>query len=300
MMIYFGKHPRAKAPLIMGHEFSGVIEEIEDGFVFSKGDHVVIETTLSCGECEACTEGQNHVCRTLRIIGVDLDDGFAEYAKVPIRNIHKVPENTSNEAAALAEPLAVAVHTFRRSNAKVGDTVAILGAGPIGLLIGQVAQQAGASQVFISDISPYRIKKAKEMGFHVIDAKKENVVTKIQSETNGVGVDVVFEVAGTQITTNQMVNIAKIQGQIVVVSVFKDAPTVDLATMHFREISLTTTRCYSTNDFKKAIMLMEQNKVDVKSLISHQIPIENIDEGFRLMENTEESLKILIQPGGLQ
>jgi (R,R)-butanediol dehydrogenase/meso-butanediol dehydrogenase/diacetyl reductase len=296
MMIYFGKHPRAKAPLAMGHEFSGVIEDINGESEFSAGDRVVIEPTLNCGKCEACLAGQSHVCKNLKLIGIDKHGGFAEYTSVPIDRLHRIPAELSDAHAALAEPVAVAVHTVRRSNLKVGDNVAILGGGPIGLLIGLMAKRAGADQIMVSDISPYRLNKAKELGLIAIDAKEANVIEEIKQRTNGIGADVVFEVAGTQITANQMIEISRIQGQIVVVSVYKQAPVIDLAAMHFREISLTTTRCYSRGDFEKAIRLMATGMVDVAPFISHELPLEEIAKGFELMENPDVSLKILFQP----
>ncbi|MFJ5717621.1 zinc-binding dehydrogenase [Neobacillus sp. NPDC093127] len=296
MMIYFGKHPRAKAPLAMGHEFSGVIEEINGDSTFTVGDRVVVEPTISCGKCDACLSGNSHVCKTLGLIGIDSHGGFAEYVAVPLHRLHEVPNTLSDEHAALAEPVAVGIHTVRRSNVKVGDTVLVLGAGPIGLLIALTAKLAGADKIFISDISPYRLGKAEELGFIVLDSKKVDVVEEVKAATNGNGADVVFEVAGNNITANQMIHACRTQGQIVVVSVFKQPPTIDLAAMHFRELSLTTTRCYSHSDFATAISMMASGQIDVTSLISHQLPLNEIEKGFQLMTNPEESLKILIQP----
>ncbi|PZE20572.1 zinc-binding dehydrogenase [Paenibacillus xerothermodurans] len=296
MMIYGGKHPRAQAPLAMGHEFSGVIEEISGQSDFSIGDRVVVEPTLSCGACEACSAGEYHVCKTLRLIGIDKHGGFAEYVAVPVHRLHRIPAGLSDTHAALAEPLAVAVHTVRRSSLKVGDTAVILGSGPIGLLIGLVAQQAGASEIIISDISTYRLAKARQLGFTALNAKSVNVTQQVAELTAGAGADVVFEAAGNQITAKQMIETVRIQGQIVVVSVYKQPPTVDLAAMHFRELSLTTTRCYSRGDFEKALRLMQSGMIDVSPMISHELPLEWIAEGFELMENPDVSLKILFKP----
>jgi (R,R)-butanediol dehydrogenase/meso-butanediol dehydrogenase/diacetyl reductase len=296
MMIYSGKHPRAKAPLAMGHEFSGTIVELNAHSSFSVGNRVVIEPTLSCGTCEACRSGEYHVCKTLKLIGIDKHGGFAEYVAVPLNRLHLIPDELSDDHAALAEPVAVAVHTVRRSNVKVGDNVVVLGGGPIGLLIGLIAKQAGANQIIISDISPFRLEKAVQLGLTAVDANKVNVTEVVSNLTDGIGADVVFEVAGNQSTAKQMIETVRIQGQIVVVSVFKQPPTVDLAAMHFREISLTTTRCYSKGDFEKAIRLMKNGSIDVSPLISHKLPLERIAEGFELMENPDASLKVLFQP----
>ncbi|MBS4208144.1 alcohol dehydrogenase catalytic domain-containing protein [Bacillus sp. FJAT-50079] len=296
MMIYFGKHPRAKAPLAMGHEFSGVIEEISGDSLFKIGDRVVVEPTISCGNCSACISGQNHVCESLQLIGIDMDGGFAEYVVVPIDRLHKTPDHLSDSIASLAEPVAVAVHTVRKSKLKIGQDIAILGAGPIGLLIGLIAKLNGANTIFISDISPYRLKVAKELGFHVLDANRISITEEILNRTNERGVDVVFEVAGTQTTAEQMIDIIKTQGEIVVVSVFKQPPTLNLAKMHYREISLTTTRCYSSDDFKTAIDLLAQGNLHVSPIISHELSLDEINKGFLLMENPETSLKVLIKP----
>jgi 2-desacetyl-2-hydroxyethyl bacteriochlorophyllide A dehydrogenase len=296
MMIYFGKHPRAKAPLAMGHEFSGVIEEINGESIFNVGDRIVVEPTISCGKCDACLSGNSHVCKTLGLIGIDYHGGFAEYVTVPLHRLHKIPDTLSDAHAALAEPVAVGVHTVRRSNVKVGDTVVVLGAGPIGLLIALTAKLAGADKIYISDISPYRLGKAEELGFIALNGNKVDIVEEVMGATNGIGADVVFEVAGNNITANQMIHACRTQGQIVVVSVYKQSPTIDLAAMHFRELSLTTTRCYSHSDFATAISMMASGQIDISSLISHQLSLNEIEEGFQLMTKPEESLKILIQP----
>ncbi|GCL70813.1 zinc-binding dehydrogenase [Paenibacillus naphthalenovorans] len=296
MMIYAGKHPRAKAPLALGHEFCGVIEKVAGDSSFQPGERVVIEPTLRCGECEACLAGQTHVCKTLRLIGIDMDGGFAEYAKVPVHRLHRYPGHLSDSLAALTEPLAVAVHTVRRSHVKIGDDVVIIGCGPIGLLVGMVARRSGAGRIIAVDVSPYRIAKAQELGWTVLDARQTDITQEIKSLTGGKGADVVFEAAGTSVTAKQMTEVAKIQGQIVVVSLFKQPPTVDLAAMHFKELSLTTTRCYSRTDFQTAIALMAGDQVNLSGLISHELPLERIAEGFALMENPEEALKIIIRP----
>ncbi|NHN31455.1 alcohol dehydrogenase catalytic domain-containing protein [Paenibacillus sp. S3N08] len=296
MMIYSGKHPRAKAPLAMGHEFSGVIERINGESSFIVGSRVVIEPTLSCGKCEACLAGETHVCKTLKLLGIDKHGGFAEYVAVPLDRLHQIPDGLSDAHAALAEPVAVAVHTVRRSNLKAGDSVMVLGAGPIGLLVGMVAKQAGASQVMISDLSPYRLQKAEQLGLIAFNAKEVNITEEVMKRTAGNGAEVVFEVAGSQATAKQMIETVKTQGQIVVVSVFKQAPAIDLAAMHFREISLTTTRCYSKGDFSKAIQLMHNGEIDVSSLISHELPLEQLAEGFHFMENPDVSIKVLFHP----
>ncbi|MFD1415740.1 zinc-dependent alcohol dehydrogenase [Oceanobacillus jeddahense] len=298
MMIYKGKHPRATAPTILGHEFSGTIDEIKSDSSYKVGDKVVVEPTISCGVCPPCQQGQTHICQNLKLIGIDMDGGFAEYVRVPIRNLHRVPKDFPSSLASMAEPLAVAIHTVRRSTLKVGENVSILGAGPIGILIGMVAKMNGAKNVFISDISSYRLEKARQLGLQAINASNKNVVDEVFKRTNNELIDVVFEVAGTQTTMDQMVELIKSQGQIVVVSVFKNNPNINLAAMHFNEISLTTTRCYSRSDFLTALDMMiskEMVRNSLSTIVSHELDIEELAKGFSLMQGSENSLKILIK-----
>jgi (R,R)-butanediol dehydrogenase / meso-butanediol dehydrogenase / diacetyl reductase len=296
MMIFHGLHPRAKAPLVLGHEFSGVVMEVGNDQHVKKGDRVVVEPLLNCGKCAACQAGQIHVCENLRYIGIDQDGGFAEYTTIPVHRLRVLPDSVTEKEAAMIEPLAVAIHTVRRSKLKVGDTVAILGAGPIGLLIGIIAERAGAGKIFISDVSSMRLQVAREMGFEAIDAKTKNIAQVVKEYTNGVRADVVYEVAGNQFTADQMIDCIKFQGEIAVVSVYKKPPAIQLAAMHFREISLMTTRCYSSEDFTKAIELLAQNKINLDPLVSHILKLEDIQAGFDLMGNPDQSLKILFQP----
>lgn len=295
MIIYSGVHPRAEAPLILGHEFVGEIENPGQSD-FKPGSKVAINPLISCKECQPCILGNYHICDNLKYLGIDCPGGFAEYTAVPIENVVQLDEEIDLEEGALLEPIAVAVHTIRRSKMKVGDTVAILGAGPIGMLIALLAKQAGADKVIITDISNYRLEIAKNYGFDVVNALEEDVVAYIHQETNSIGADVVFEVAGGQVTVNQMIPAIKSQGEIMVVSVFKEPPKVNLAQMHFREISLNTTRCFTKSDFLKAIQLLKSNKINFKPIISHILPLEEIDQGFDIMEKSAESMKILFKP----
>ena len=293
MMIFSGKHPRAKAPLIMGHEFAGVVAEIEEGAPFRVGDRVAVNPLTYCGKCPSCESGNPNTCNELKYLGIDLNGGFAEYARVPIQNLVAIPESIDNVSASLLEPLAVAIHTVRKSKLKVGDTVTILGAGPIGVLIGIIAKQAGATDVLISDISKYRLDIAESFGLQAINSLEQDIVKVTKSQTNEQGADIVFEVAGNQITADQMIDAVKSQGEIVVVSVYKNAPTINLAKMHFRELSLITTRSFTNEDFRKAVSVLKELKVDLTKLVSHKLHLNDIEEGFKLMKDSTDSMKIL-------
>ena len=161
--IYLGTHPRAKAPLILGHEFLGIVAE--DGKKFKKGDRVVPYPLLSCGHCLACRSGNEHVCNTLGLIGIDTDGGMCQTVYTDEDVLFKVPDVVSDKAAAVIEPLAVLVHAIHMSGFEALDTAVVVGAGPIGMLCGIVLKHAGASKIFISDVVEKRLEIAEELGF---------------------------------------------------------------------------------------------------------------------------------------
>jgi len=281
LMIYLGKHPRAKAPLVMCHEFSGTIVEA-DGDAIAVGTRVAINPLLTCGHCYACVHGIPHVCATLGLVGIDCDGGFAEYCSVPLQTICPLPDSLSLKDAALVEPLSVAVHAVRASNLKVGDLTAVLGAGPIGILVAQVARLAGARRVFVSE--------------HVIDVSKQGTVETIMEATDGVGVPVVFESAGAQATLDDAAKVARIGGQILQVGMPKTPPTVDMTMVIFHEITRTPIRVYRDEDVAQAIAIAATGKLDLSTPVTHVLPLDDLAEGMEIAHAATDACKILLTP----
>ncbi|RYD04762.1 hypothetical protein N752_12620 [Desulforamulus aquiferis] len=246
--IYSGKHPRAKAPLIMGHEFTGEVVESLAADI-EVGDRVTVNPLISCGVCQPCQTGNAHVCRKLGLVGIDIDGGFAEYVKVDSSKILKLPKDLPLDIACLVEPLAVCVHAVRKSTFKVGDNVVVLGGGPIGLLTAIAARYAGASQVLLTEVNEGRCELAKSFGFTVIEAA-QNPETEVLKLTGDVGADVVFEAAGVPATAALTTKLVKISGQIVIVGVFKEPPKIDLQAVNFRELSIIGVRVYTPKDYQ--------------------------------------------------
>lgn len=150
---------------VLGHEFAGVVVEVAEGVTHTKvGDRVAVEPPIPCGKCDNCRRGYSNLCKRGQSYGYTISGGFAEYAVVQEENIHLLPENMSLELGALVEPTAVAVHAVRQSQLKLGDTAAIFGAGPIGLLVLQAVKAAGASEIFVVEVSDERRQKALELG----------------------------------------------------------------------------------------------------------------------------------------
>jgi len=294
IMIYLGKHPRAKAPLVMSHEFSATVVEGEG---LEAGTPAVVNPLLTCGSCYACRSGMSHVCATLGLVGIDRDGGFAQYVTVPRHTVRPIPTSLPLIQAALVEPLAVAVHAVRASDLRVGDATAVLGAGPVGIMTAQVARLAGAQRVFISELSPRRIAIARELGFEVVDITQQDTVETIMGATGGVGVPVVFESAGVQATINDAAKLARAGGQILQIGMPKTPPTVDLTALEFREVRITPIRVYREEDFDLAIAIAGAGMVDLVKPVTHVLPLEKLGEAMELAHQALDACKILLDAG---
>lgn len=295
LMIYLGKHPRAKAPLVMCHEFSGLIVEADQG-AFPPGMPVVVNPLLSCGACSACRRGLSHICQNLGLVGIDTDGGFAEYALVPLHTIRPIPRDLPLGEAALLEPLAVGLHAVRVSDLRPGDVTAVLGAGPVGLLTAQATRLAGARRVFVSERSPRRLALARALGFEVLEAGRQDVVAAIRKETAGEGVPVVFETAGVAETVNEAAQIARIGGQIVQVGLPKGPVPMDMTPLVFREIRHTPIRVYREEDFQSAIALAALGAFDLRTPVTHILGLSDLPKGMALAHEANEACKVLIAP----
>jgi (R,R)-butanediol dehydrogenase/meso-butanediol dehydrogenase/diacetyl reductase len=294
-MIYMGLHPRAKAPLIMSHEFVGTVAESGDAR-FLPGAPVAINPLLYCGVCPACKRGLHYICEHLGLVGIDRDGGFAEYCVVPGHTVRPLPEGLPMVQAALIEPLAVAVHAVHVSDLKVGDTTAVLGAGPVGILTAQVARLAGARRVLVSEVSPRRLQIARDLGFETIDALREDPVEAILAATHGEGLPVVFETAGVQTTLDQATRCARVLGQILQVGMPKTPPRIDITALQFREVSRKPIRVYRESDFDLAIALAGDGCLDLVLPVSHVLPLAELDRGIQLSHEAVDACKVLISP----
>ncbi len=295
LMIYLGKHPRAKAPLTMCHEFAGTLVDPGDSNL-PAGTPVAINPLLSCGRCYPCTHGTPHICERLGLVGIDRDGGFAEYAVVPSHTLCPLPADLELCQAALIEPLAVAVHAVRASRLRVGDTTAVLGAGPVGVLTAQVARHAGAAHVLVSEVSPRRLEIARTLGFEVIDAREDSIADAVAHATDGIGAPVVFETAGVQATVASAANCVRAGGQILQVGMPKTPPIVDITRLLFGEITLTPIRVYREDDVAAAIAIAASGALDLVTPVTHVLPLQKLAEGLELAHQATDACKILIEP----
>ncbi|MDU4959173.1 MAG: alcohol dehydrogenase catalytic domain-containing protein [Sporomusaceae bacterium] len=292
--IYAGVHPRAQAPLVMGHEFAGEIAALAAGYQgdLRSGDRVTVNPLLSCGQCTPCRTGNGHVCRWLRLTGIDEDGSFAEFVKVRTEQIIKLPAGVSLEQGAIVEPAAVAVHAVRRSGLRLGEFVLVVGGGPIGFLIAAAARFAGAGAVAVIEPNPFRRDMLARLR---VTALAPADAGRVLDLTGGDGADVVFEAAGVAGAIESAVKYCRIRGRIVNAGVFKQPTPVNLQRINFAELAVAGSRVYSPEAFRAALALVAAQP-DLAGVITHKLPLAEAESGINLMRTGGDSLKILLRP----
>ncbi len=278
--IYAGTHPRAKAPLTMGHEFSGVMAN--DVGELKKGMRVTAYPLISCMNCTPCNEGNKHVCNTLKLFGIDCDGGMAEYVAIPADQIVKLPDDISDEVGALIEPIAVAVHTLRETHFTPGDNAIIFGCGTIGLCLALTLRQFGAGDMVLVDTDDTRVNLAKELGFEAINPLKEDIYEITANKTNGDGFDRVFDCAGVQAVASCLLDVVKVRGKIVIVASYKKPTELPLFKGMAKELSIEFVRVYRQKDFEIAAK-MAVNEPLFSKVITHILPADEAQKGFDLL-----------------
>lgn len=261
MYIYLGKNPYADYPRIAGHEISGIVEKAGRNVSgLTPGSLVVVEPFVGCGQCYPCRVGKSNCCASLRILGVNLPGGYAEYLTAPARNIHRVPKGLSPLWASFAEPLAIGVQACRRGEVKAGEHVLILGCGPIGLALIEVARARGAHPV-ATDISESRLEFAKTLGAQTLKAD-DTLLKNVLEATNGEGAPVVIEATGNPKAMEQTVDLVASGGRIVVVGLVKRGTAISIPGLDItrKEMTLLGSRA-SVNCFPESLELLASGKI---------------------------------------
>jgi len=296
MGIFVGKHPRAQAPLVMGHEFAGEIVDIQAGDIETSlvvGDKVTAYPLLVCGKCWACRNGFSHVCRNLKLIGIDRDGAFAEYVSVPLDLLVKFHADLPYDQAALIEPLAVGVHALEMAGNPDWQNAVVVGCGPIGLLVGLCLQHAGIENILMCDINPHRVKRAGRLNFEAVDRSAENLSDRVLEITKGEGADIVFECAGSPAAALQMCGLVRPRGTILMVSVHKEPHPVDLQAVSFKELTMIGTRVYTRDNYRQALEMITD--LPWEEVVSHRVNLDHGAEGFDIMGQAADACKVLIK-----
>ena len=281
----------------LGHEFSGVISEIGENAStkLKVGDRVVVEPIYKNPESSFIPNGKYNLSSPLGFVGLSSNGGFAPYVVVEDYMVHKIPDSMSFEQGALVEPAAVAVYAVKSSGLEIGESVAIFGAGPIGLLCLQAAKVAGATTTFVIDVSETRLEKAKEVGAdYVINGMDNDIPEQIKKIVGNDGVDRVIDAAGVQATFQNGIDALKNGGTSLLVAFFGKPVTLDAFDQVCREITIKGVIAYR-NIFPQVIELINSKQMDVEKLITSKISLDNIvEEGFEKLIKDPSEVKILI------
>ena len=286
-------------PSLFGHEYAGTIEAVGEGVEdFKVGMRVVATNSAPCGDCFYCKRDMPNLCAELKDNLVN--GAFAEYIRVPkavVRwNTHQIPDSLSFRDAALTEPLACVVHGIEESNIKLGDTVVVIGAGPIGQMLIMLAKKTGASTVIASDLAELRRDIALKAGADiVIDPSKEDAVERVKGETGGRGADVVIEAVGIRQTWEQAVAMTRDAGTTVLFGGAASGTQFELDTgrFHYGQLTIKGVFHLKPKHVESALKLIIAGDINTDLLISHEMPVEKIGEALEMM-GAGKTMKISI------
>jgi L-iditol 2-dehydrogenase len=294
---------RVEAPLILGHEFSGMVEAVGSGAVDGEhkplvvGARVAVDPAQPCGSCELCEKGHPNLCRRLHFCGNYPDGGsLCEWMHMPSRCCFPVPDSLDDTEAALLEPLGVALHAVDLARIRVANSVAILGAGPIGLLILQVARLAGAEPVYITDTLAWRLEAARRYGGIPIDRSDTDAATAVLKATDGRGVDVAIEAAWGDASVEEAAEMARLGGRLVLVGIPSDDRLgMKHSTGRRKGLTIMMSRRMK-HAYPRAIRLAEKGMVDLRGIVTHRFPLRQAPEAFKM--NTayaDRVVKVMIE-----
>ena len=295
--VYHGEHPFTKYPVTQGHEVSGEIVALGEGVAgFALGQKVTIQPQVVCGKCWPCRHGKYNLCEELKVMGFQTTGVASHYFAVDAKKVTPMPESMSLDEGAMVEPLAVAVHAVRQAGDVEGKDICVLGAGPIGILVAQVAKGLGARKVMITDVSDIRLEKAKECGADVCVNTREKDFAQAFVQCFGPDkADVIYDCAGNNVTMGQAIANARKGSIILLVAVFATRGDIDLAVLNDHELDLNTSMMYRNEDYLIAIDLVNQGKVQLKPLISKHFAFRDYLKAYKYIdENRETTIKVII------
>ena len=298
--VFHGTHPYTPYPVTQGHEVSGQIVSVGSSVKGLKaGQKVTIEPQVFCGRCYPCLHGKYNLCENLKVMGFQTTGTASEYFTVDAGKVTPLPECMSYDEGAMIEPLAVTVHAARKAGEMAGKDVAILGAGPIGILLAQTVKALGARKVMITDISDIRLSLAVSCGADEAVNTMNMDFNQALLECFGPDkADYIFDCAGNNITINQAIRFARKGSTIILVAVFADMAPADLAVLNDHELDLNTTMMYRHEDYTEAIRLVSEGKVRLQPLMTIHFPFREYEAAYRYIdENREKIMKVLIDVG---
>lgn len=305
--VYHHGHKHIRFPRITGHEVAGTIievgQEVKD---YQEGERVAVAPVVPCGACSYCRQGMQSMCADLTAIGYHYEGGFAEYMLVPpaaVRNgcVNKLPEGLSFEEAAIAEPLACCINGQELSGVKLGDTVVVIGAGPVGCFHIQLARSQGAARVILVDVSGERLKIAGMASADVyLDSSREKAVEGVLEKTGGRGAEVVIVACSSGEAQEESLRMVASRGNVNFFGGLpKDNPYIKFNSNlpHYKEFSVVGTHGSSPRHNLLALSLIAEGRIKAKELITHRLPLDKVRESIGITERGE-GLKVIVEPSG--
>jgi L-iditol 2-dehydrogenase len=293
-----------ESPLILGHEFAAVVEAVGDNALggdfmpLRPGMRVAVDPAQPCWACEMCEEGNPNFCYNMQFCGAYPDDGsLCQWMLMPARSCFPIPDSIDDPTAALLEPLGIAIHAMRLAKIEVGDSVAILGAGPIGLTILELVKLAGARPIFVSDKFDWRLGLTEAPGVMPINVDKvADPIKAVVDATGGRGVDVAIEAAWADESVQQAAAMARYGGRLVIVGISEhDELLFNHSTVRRKGLTIRVCRRMK-HTYPRAIKLVEQGMVNLSKMISHRVPLEKVPEAFAMNLAYEDNVvKIMVE-----
>ncbi len=298
-----GSSGRRIPPVIMGHEASGVIEEVGPRVTkFKPGDRVTFDSMISCGSCAFCRRGEPNLCDERRVLGVSCDDyrrhgAFAEYVNVPEHIIYSLPDGLPFDHAAMVEPVSVAVHAVNITPIRLGDFAVVIGAGMIGLLTVQALRTAGCGRIVSVDLEDDRLALAKKLGAdETLNSGSTDALAAVLEMTNGAGADLTFEAVGVDPPVKLAIDSVRKGGSVTLIGNVTQNVGLPLQSVVTREITLYGS-CASANDYPACLELMNRGAIQVTPMISATVGLEQGAEMFDRLYAREPNLtKVILNP----
>jgi L-iditol 2-dehydrogenase len=292
------KSERRRPPLILGHEFAGKIEFVKENTLdLRKGQSVIVNSVVSCGECWYCKKGMANLCPKRQVFGMHRPGAIAEYVAVPADFVYPRPANVTAVQGALAEPLANAVHMFERLPKEPVSTVGVLGAGPIGLMMLQAAKIYTGCRAIVADFNLNRLLIAKEIGAEmIVDVSKEDFVAQSMAFSGGRGLDLCIDAVGTGITKAQSLKSVAAGGTVVWFGLLENKVAIESYELTLNEKRIFGSYSATKKDFEKALQLFAQGAIQSKPWVG-EFPIDDAEKAFhRMLKAEENDVKAVILP----
>lgn len=294
---FLGITGRRTAPMVMGHEMSGIVSAIGEGVSdIHIGDRVTVQPILNCGECDYCQNDLINICPNREFLGaMSCNGAFAEEFCVPMKNVCKLPDNVSLEVGALIEPFAVAYRAVHQAGNITGKTIMICGAGTIGLMALKVCRLMGAGIIVMVDLSEERLQISKQHGANIVVNGKDDIDAKLQEYGVRNSIDIAIEAVGVTPTVQQTVDYVRNRGQIIWIGNSAPMVTLNMQNIVTREINIQGSYVYTDKDFKECIRLLSEEPQDFTSIVSEIIPLNKATKTFEKLSNGAGKLiKVLV------